>query len=160
MHRIVFIAFLFYGSILFGQSKSIARFRADHKENTNLFFYSSTLKMLNTENNPDLAKLLGDVEEIRVLNYDRGKQHLTREDIADLKKAIREENYNSLLTMNEKSNIIDLYSREKKGKTVGFISIVENKESLILIDLVGSIDVRKFMELKQKLDLQAGNSTN
>jgi hypothetical protein len=142
-----------------GQSKSITRFRSDFKENTNMFFYSSTLKMLNTENNPELASMLKDIEEIRVLNYDKAAQKFNPDDISGLKSSLHEENYNDIMVLNEKGNSIHLYNREKHGKTVGFVAIVENKESLVLIDLIGSIDVKKFMELKQKLDNQTGNKT-
>jgi hypothetical protein len=146
--------------ILSAQSKSISRFRADHPENTNMFFYSSTLKMLNTENNAQLADLIRDIEEIRVLNYDKEKQHLTSQYIAGLKKALTEEDYNNLMMMNEKGNAINLYSREKHGKTVGFVALVEDKGSLTVIDLVGSIDVKKFMELKNSLDAKMNQSSN
>lgn len=154
MQASLFILLLMFSQILNGQSKSITRFRSDHKENSNLFFYKSTLKMLNAENSPELADLLKDIQEIRVLNYDLEKQNLTRENITGLKKAIIEEEYNNLLMMNDKSNNVDLYNREKRGKTIGFIAVVENGKSLTLIDLTGSIDVKKFMELKQKLDIQ------
>jgi hypothetical protein len=152
-----FFLLLFCTQIICGQCKSITRFRADHPENTNMFFYSSTLSMLNTENNPDLAGLLKDIEEIRILNYDRQKQHLSKEEITALKKAVASEEYNSLMSMNDKGNSISLFSREKRGKTVGFVAVVENPESLTLIDLIGCIDVQKFMELKQKLDTRVGS---
>ena len=142
------------------QSKSISRFRADHPENTNMFFYSSTLKMLNTENVPEFADLIKDIEEIRILNYDKEKQHLSSEYITGLKKALAGEDYNNLMMMNEKGNAINLYSREKHGKTVGFVALVEDKGSLTLIDLVGSIDVKKFMQLKNNLDAKINQSTN
>jgi hypothetical protein len=143
-----------------GQSKSISRFRADHPENSNMFFYSSTLKMLNTENVPEFADLIKDIEEIRILNYDKEKQHLSSEYITGLKKALAGEEYNNLMMMNEKGNAINLYSREKKGKTVGFVALVEDKGSLTLIDLVGSIDVKKFMKLKNSLDTKMNQTTN
>jgi len=135
-----------------GQSKSIASFREDHKESSNVFFYSSTLKMLNTDNNPQLGDLLREIEEIRVLNYDKEKQNFTRDDIVSLKTALKDEDYVNLMMTNENGNSLNLYSRQKRGKTVGFVALVENKESLILIDLIGNIDVKKFLELKQKLD--------
>jgi len=135
-----------------GQSKSISRFRADHPENTNMFFYSSTLKMLNAENNAELADLIKDIEEIRILNYDKEKQHLSSEYITGLKKALASEDYNNLMMLNEKGNAINLYSREKRGKTVGFVAVVEDRGSLTLIDLVGRIDVKKIMQLRNKLD--------
>ena len=121
-----------------------------------MFFYSSTLKMLNTENNPELADILKDIEEIRVLNYNKAEQKFTREDYRGLKNSLKEEDYNNIMMINEKGNSINLYSREKHGKTVGFVALVENRESLVLIDLIGTIDVKKFMELKQKLDNRTG----
>ena len=157
MQAKLFVFLLLFSQILNGQSKSITRFRADHKENTNMFFYKSTLQMLNTENSPELADMLKDIQEIRVLNYDLKKQRLTGDDIAGLKLAIKAEEYNSLLMMNDKNNKVDLYNREKRGNTLGFIAVVENGESHTLIDLTGSIDVKKFMELKQKLDVRMGN---
>jgi hypothetical protein len=150
-HHLLFIL-LVCSQIVSAQSKSISRFRADHPENTNMFFYSSTIKMLNTQNNPGFADLIKDIEEIRVLNYDKEKQHLTPEYIAGLKKSLAGEDYNNLMMMNEKGNAINLYSREKNGKTVGFVALIEDKGSLTLIDLVGSIDVKKFMQLKNDLD--------
>jgi hypothetical protein len=147
------VLLLFCAVDLHGQSKSITRFREDYKENTNLFFYSSTLKMLNTDNNPDLADLLQDIEEIRVLNYEKSKQAFNREDIKKLTEEMTAEGYVNLMQMNEQGSRIMLYSREKRGKTVGFVALVDNSESLILIDLIGSIDVKKFLDLKQRLDV-------
>ncbi len=159
MRQLLFLFLLTAVTSVFGQSKSITRFRSDFKENTNMFFYSSTLKMLNTDNNPELASMLKDIEEIRVLNYSKGTQKFNSGDISGLKSALREEKYNDIMVINENGNSINLYNREKHGKNVGFVAIVENRESLILIDLIGSIDVKKFMELKQKLDKQAVSKT-
>jgi hypothetical protein len=158
MQKALFILLVFYTGGIFAQSKSINRFRSDFKENTNMFFYSSTLKMLNTDSNPDLAKILNGIEEIRVLNYDKAAQKFNNNDIANLKNALKEEAYNALMMINEKGNAINLYSREKHGKTVGFVAVVENRTNLVLIDLIGAIDVKKFMELKQKLDTHTGNA--
>ena len=60
--------------VLLSQSKSIERFRKSYKEDQNLFFYSSTIKMLNTENDSAFEDLIKDVEKIMVLFYDKGKQ--------------------------------------------------------------------------------------
>jgi hypothetical protein len=157
MRVVSFFLFIFITATLLGQSKSISHFRSDFKENTNMFFYSSTLKMLNTDNNPELADIFKGIEEIRVLNYTKAEQKFNDEDIAGLKNSLKEEEYNTILMINEKGNLINLYSREKRGKTIGFVAVVENRESLVLIDLIGAIDVKKFMELKQKLDTRVGN---
>jgi hypothetical protein len=142
------------------QSRSISRFRTSHPENSNMFLYSSTLKMLNTENVPEFADLIKDIDEIRILNYDKEKQRLSPEHVKGLKNALTGEDYKNLMMMNEKGNAITLYSREKHGKTIGFVAIVEDKGTLTLIDLVGSIDVKKFMELKNSLDARMNQSNN
>ncbi len=160
MRNLLLIYVLLLPSMSFGQSKSITRFRSDFKENSNMFFYSSTLKMLNTENNPEFADLLKDIEEIRVLNYDKATMKISNEDIRGLKTALQDEKFNSIMELQEKGNSIHLYSREKHGKTVGFVAIIDNTENLVLIDLIGSIDVKKFMELKHQLDTRNVNASS
>jgi hypothetical protein len=159
MRNLLFLFILFMPALSFGQSKSVTRFRDDFKESSNMFFYSSTLKMLNTENNPEIADLLKDIEEIRVLNYDKANVKLSSDDIYRLNTALQQEQFNSLMEFQEKGNSIHLYSREKHGKTVGFVAIIDNRENLVLIDLIGSIDVKKFMELKRQLDTRTGNAS-
>ncbi len=55
---------------------------------------------------PEFADLIKDIEEIRVLNYDKEKQALSPEYITGLKKALAEEEYNTLMMMNEKGSAI------------------------------------------------------
>jgi len=123
-----------------------------------MFFYSSTLKMLNTENNPEIADMLENIEEIRVLNYKKTEQKFIKDDIAELKSGLAKETYNSILMINEKGNSVNVYNREKKGKTTGMVAIVENNESFVLIDLIGNIDVKKFLELRKKLEARPSNA--
>jgi len=156
--RILLVIFILVQPLVTtAQSKSVTRFRSDFKESSNMFFYSSTLKMLNSENNPDLSEILENIEEIRVLNYKKADQKFSKEDISDLKGSLEKETYNSIMMINEKGNSISVYNRERKGRTSGMVAIVENMESLVLIDLIGNIDVKKFLQLKQKLDSRSGN---
>ena len=152
MLKIVFPLLFFYSLTLAGQSKSIDRFRKEFKEDNNVFIYSSTLQMLNSENNPGFADLIKDIEEIRVLNYTRANQKFTADRITTLKTSLKKEEYTELMIINEKDNKINLYSREKRGKTVGFVALVENPETFVVIDVNGNLDIHKFMQLKNKLD--------
>jgi len=152
MLKIVFPLLFFYSLTLAGQSKSIDRFRKEFKEDNNVFIYSSTLQMLNSENNPGFADLIKDIEEIRVLNYTRANQKFTADRITTLKTSLKKEKYTEMMIINEKENKINLYSREKSGKTVGFVALVENPETFVVIDVNGNLDIHKFMQLKNKLD--------
>jgi hypothetical protein len=136
------------------QSKSIERFRKIHKEDQNVFFYSSTIKMLNTENEPEFADLIKDIDKVMVLLYEKEKHKFNTQEIIQLKNDLQREKYVPLLLINENNNTINLYKRDRKEKTVGFSAIVDNKERLVIIDVKGSIDFKKFIEFKNKIDLK------
>jgi Domain of unknown function (DUF4252) len=152
MLKIVFPLLFFYSLAVAGQSKSIDRFRKEFKEDNNVFIYKSTLQMLNTENNPEFADLIKDIEEIRVLNYAKTNAKFSADRIAILKSSLKKEKYVDLMIINEKENKINLYNREKNGKTVGFVALVENPDTFVIIDVDGNLDFNKFMQLKNKLD--------
>jgi len=160
MRKILFLILAILPVAAFCQSKSITNFRSDFKENSNMFFYSSTLKMLNTENNPEFSEILDGIEEIRVLNYTKSDQKFDKDAIAGLKSALLEETYNTIMMINEKGNSVNVYGREKKGRTVGMVAIIEDTGNLVLIDLIGTIDIKKFMDLKQKLVSPTSNVFN
>ena len=58
------------------------------------------------------------------------------------------------MVINQNGNNINLYKRDKRGKTVGFAALIDNKDGMVLIDVKGSIDFNKFMDLKNKIDLK------
>ena len=150
---ILLVSFAFH-IVLFSQSKSIEKFRKVHQEDQNVFFYSTTLKMLNTENTPEFKDVIKDIEKIMVLHYKKENQRFSIEDITQLKANLKKEKYVELIVINENVNKVNLYKRDKKDRTVGFTALVDNKESLVLIDVKGSIDFKEFMDLKNKIDLK------
>ena len=152
MLKIIFPLLIFYSLSVAGQSRSVDRFRKAYPEDNNLFLYSSTLQMINTENHPEFAGMAKDIDEIRVLNYNKAGSKFTATEIAGLKGGLKEEDYSELLVISEKDNKIYLYGREKKGKTIGFVALVENTETFVIVDVDGNIDIAKFMQLKNKLD--------
>jgi hypothetical protein len=152
MQKLLLPVLIFYSLSLAGQSKSIDRFRKQYKEDNNVFIYSSTLQMLNAEKNPEFSDLVKDIEEIRVLNYIKANHSFKPDEIAGLKNNLKDENYQELMVLTEQGNKIFLYGREKREKTVGFVALVEDQEKFVIIDVVGNLDIKKFMQLKNKLD--------
>ena len=64
MKKLLLLVFLAVTHVIVAaQSKSIERFRKLHKEDQNVFFYSSTMKMLNTENEPEFADLIKSINK-------------------------------------------------------------------------------------------------
>jgi hypothetical protein len=151
---IVIVLSLVIHIALSAQSKTIEKFRKAHPEDQNVFFYSSTLNMLNVEESSDFENLIKDIEKIAVLIYKKENKALNSENINGIIKGLKKEKYVELMIINESGNKINLYKKDKKDRTVGFAAFVDNEESLVLIDVKGSIDFKKFMELKNKIDLK------
>jgi hypothetical protein len=159
MIKMILLLFFFFTTTdAFSQSKSINRFRARYKESSGVFFYSSTLKMLNMENNPEFAAVLDDIEEIRVLNYDNLNGGIHALDISKLKNDLQEEDYSNIMMIHENGSSICLYNHQKRGISDGFVAIIENNDNFVLIDLIGKVDMAKFLELKKRIDIHKGES--
>ena len=139
---------------LFGQCKSVEKFRKKFPESSNLFFYSSTLSMLNNQDNPELNNLLKGIEKIVVLNYEKEKEQFTPADLTELKENLKKEGYVDLMTIKNDKNDIRLTGRQKKGKTVGYVAFASTDQGTVIIDIKGSFDISKFMDLKDKLDIK------
>ncbi len=155
MKKVLFFIFLVVTNVVVAaQSKSIEKFRKLHKEDQNVFFYSSTIKMLNAENEPEFADLIKDIDKVMVLLYEKEKQKIKKQEITGLQNDLHKEKYVPLLVINENGNTINLYKRDKKEKTVGFAALVDNKDNFVIIDVKGSIDFKKFIEFKNKIDLK------
>ncbi|MBN2350464.1 MAG: DUF4252 domain-containing protein [Bacteroidales bacterium] len=155
MRKLVLLILLsVFGSFLYGQSKSIDKFRKKFPESTNLFFYSSTIQMLNQLNDPELTDLIKDIEKIRVLNYTDNEKKYKQPDLDELRENLKKEKYLDLLILYEQGNRINLYAKEKNGKTIGFVALVDSSDTLVILDVKGSIDFGKFMTLKNNLDLK------
>ena len=152
MQKLLLPLLIFYSLSLAGQSKSIDRFRKEYKEDNNIFIYSSTLQMLNAEKNPEFSDLVKDIEEIRVLNYIKANHSFKSEDFSDLKANLKDEKYQELMVFSEQNNKIFLYGKEKREKMTGFVALVEDQGKYMIVDVVGSLDFKKFMQLKNKLD--------
>lgn len=149
---VLFSLFIYTG--LFSQSKSIEKFRKAYPEDQNVFFYSSTLNMLNVEESPEFEDLIKDIEKIAVLIYKKAEREFDSEKINGIVTGLKREKYVELMVISDSGNKINLYKKDKRDRTVGFAALVDNEESLVLIDVKGSIDFKKFMELKNKIDLK------
>ncbi len=155
MKKIVVLSVMILSAFqIFGQCKSVEKFRKEFPETNNLFFYSSTLSAINNQDNPELRDLLKDIEKIVVLNYSNEKRNYSTSDLDVLKQNLKKEGYVDLMTVKNDNSDISLTGRQKKGKTIGYVALVNSDEGLVIIDIKGSFDISKFMTLKNKLDIK------
>lgn len=140
----------------YGQSESVEEFRQDHQPDVKLFFYKSTLRMFarlsvqfadGQEEIPDLGKLIDGIEKIKYFSY-RPSSDLD-ELSKDLKSDIVSENYESVISGNFGSSDMEVLMKEKRGKPVAFVVIVQGEEGMQLMDIEGVPDLQNLVEFSQ-----------
>ena len=132
---------------LLAQSKTVANFREQHNTSQDFYLYPSTLRMVNLEKNPDAYRLVNDVEKLQILMFERGS--VDRSDVQQLRQGIREEDYEELISFQEKDSQITVYARGNDRELDGVVGVVDNRQTLALVDLAGFIDLPSLMNLLQ-----------
>ena len=129
------------------QSSTVADFRAQHATRQDFFLYPSTLRMVNLDKNPDLYRLVHDVEKLQILLYERST--LNRSAVQQLRQGIRGEAYEELISFQQKDSQITVYARGDSPQLKGVVGMVDNRETLALIDLEGFVDLPALMNLME-----------
>ncbi len=129
------------------QSSTVADFRAQHATRQDFFLYPSTLRMVNLDKNPDLYQLVHDVEKLQILLFDRPS--VDRSAVQQLRQGIRGENYDELISFRQKGSQVTVYAQGDSPTLDGVVGVVDNQQTLALIDLEGFVDLPALMRLMQ-----------
>ena len=147
MKYLLTLILLFNLSTLLAQSESVADFREEHATSQDFYLYPSTLRMVNLEKNPDAYRLVNDVEKLQILLFDRNS--VDRTALQKLRQGIQKEAYEELISFQEKDSQITVYARGYSPQLDGVVGVVDNQQTLALIDLAGFIDLPSLMNLAQ-----------
>ena len=147
MKYLLTLILLFNLTTLLAQSTSVAAFHEQHATSQDFYLYPSTLRMVNLEKNPDAYTLVNEVEKLQILLFDR--QSVDRPALQKLQQGIRDEAYEELISFRQKDSQITVYARGDSPQLDGVVGVVDNKQTLALIDLAGFIDLPSLMNLAQ-----------
>jgi len=152
----------------FGQSKTVEDFRQKYEPDNALFFYKSTLRMfarLATDfaNDPsqvpeDLPDLVSGIKKIKYFMYEYSSDQ--KEQYKNLKKGVESEGYISMISSNLKSldnSQLELFMKEVKETTVGFVVLVSGDEGMQMMDIDGSISLDKMAEFAKYISTSSGD---
>lgn len=151
------------------QSRSVERFRDEHRPTYKLFFYKSTLKMysrlqlgLQSEfgdemaDLPQLSEMIDGIEKVKFFNYE-GDGIPGRTLFTQLSDNVHAEGYEDLITARVEGNNMTVMMKERKGKPEGFVVLVQTETGYNIIDIEGYPDVSKILQLSQYIN---GSSDN
>ena len=150
--RILILALaVFFGFDASAQSRTTESLHKKYNDALSLFFYNNTLRMLNQNDDKDFDELIKDIEKMKFLMIDK----TTTFGAADYKKltgGYKGEAFEEIMTSRYQGKNFDVFLKEKSGKTLGMVVLVNDSASLYVLDIVGSIALDKVTSLYNMLD--------
>ena len=116
-----------------------------------LMIYHSSLNMLNVDDDPDFARMIRDIEKIKVLRLDKAEDDFTKEALTALKANLNERGFDELMIVRSKDYDIGVYINEDDGDIEGYFLLMDEEENFTAIDVLGSMAVGDISQLVEKI---------
>jgi hypothetical protein len=107
--------------------------------------------MINQTEDKEFDELIKDIEKMKFLMIDKDAAFKSA-DYSRLKKDYATETFEEVMSTRYQGRNFDVLLKEKSGKTLGMVVLINDSTSLYVLDLVGSIALDKVTTLYNKLD--------
>ena len=141
------LAFASMASSLFAQTDATRALQEKHADHSSLYFYQSTLRALNTENNKELDQLIRGIEKIAFVQISNDSLPLDGSDFDAFVSELSDDGYKELMGMSSPENRFAWYTEEEEGSE-SFVAIMEEFSELYVLDLQGSVDINMLYSLQ------------
>ena len=113
------------------------------------YVYQSTLRMLNTDNDPDFDRLIKPLKKVNafVLKEECG---VDKDDFKKLLNNLYADDFELLLSYKEKNAIVQLLSKSKRSNSL-YIFAVYGPDEAAIIEMDGSLDL-EYLKALEKID--------
>ena len=139
------------GSMI-AQTETTQALQKRFADSFSLYFYKNTLRMLNQADNKEFDELIKNIEKMKFLVIDKSKTNFATADYKKLVHDYKSETYEEAVTSRYQGKSFDVYLKDSKGSTLGTVVLVNDSTSLYVLDMLGTIDVRKASELFSTID--------
>ncbi|HEY0744146.1 MAG TPA: DUF4252 domain-containing protein [Chryseosolibacter sp.] len=148
----LFVFFLAIASQASAQSKTTEALEKKYSDALKLFFYNNTLRMLNQQNDPNFDELIKNIEKMKFLLIRKDEKTFANGGYKQIVSDYKKEAFEEIMTSRFEGKNFDVFLKEKDGKTKGMLVLVNDKESLYVLDILGSININKVTDLYSTLD--------
>jgi len=150
--RLFGIVFLTFSYVACAQRKIIKQLKSDNQIELSLYFYPSTLRMVNLQKNEEFNRLIRDIKKMIFYkmnaSYDQAAFY---QPIIELKN---EENLEEYIVVDGPGQKLYILGREDPAETVG-LAFFQNER--FIFDVTGSLSIREIPKLYEYL--AAGDAT-
>ena len=108
--------------------------------------------MLNQTDNKEFDEMIKNIDKMKFLVVDKTKTNFASADFKKLVSDYKSESYEEAVTSRYQGRSFDVYLKDKKGSTLGTVILVNDSTSLYVLDMLGTIDVRKASQLFSTID--------
>ena len=151
MKKIILLLLTMLPILSFGQSDTMRKWHDKYEDAFTLFFYQSTLNMLNMENNEEFQDIIKDIDKMKLITINKSENTFTSEDYKELVSDYKGEEFEELMSMRQKEANINAYIKEKNGITKGIAVLIHSDSTMTIIDLKGSVPLNKIGQLAQQI---------
>ena len=139
-------------AVAHAQSETTETLQKKHPDALALFFYHNTLRMINQTADPAFDELIKDIKKMKFLMIDKANDKFDAGSYKKLVSDYKSEAFEEIMTSRFEGKNFDIFLKGSEKKTEGMLVLVNDAESLFVLDIQGRINVNKVTELYNKLD--------
>jgi hypothetical protein len=147
---VLFFFLLTLSSWSMAQTIHTQKLHEEHPDAFTLFFYKSTIRMLDPTNSEEYFNMIKGIEKAKFLRFD--SLELSDDDLAQFKKEIMADSFEEGMTFRRSEGTANVFIRDKEGEKEGIIFIMKAEDEVYILDIVGKVAVSSLMELTKKMD--------
>lgn len=127
----------------YAQNSAVTEFQETHGTALSLYFYPSTLRMINLERNVEFDALIRDVRKARFFRMDSGM--VSNVDLQKLTEILSEDGFEEMMFIKNKDMDLRVWGIEKRVPETIIISKAEHE--VILLEVNGMINIAKIPKI-------------
>lgn len=151
MKKIALLLLTFIPLLVNGQSETIQKWHDKYEDAFVMFFYNSTLNMLNMQDSEEFTKIVKDIDKMKLLRIDKESNNFTKDNYKELLADYLDEDFEELMTMKSGTANINALIKEKNGVTKGLVVLINDNSSVTIVDLKGSVPLNQIGSFAQQI---------
>ena len=151
MRKIIILALVLSPLLSLAQGKTMRELSDQYPDAFELMFYHSSLNMLNIEDNEDYARVIKDIDRIKLIRIEKDEFDFASGNLSDIRETLSDRSYEELMMVTSKDSKISVFIQEDGDDVEGFFLYMDEEEAFTAIDVRGYIQLNDIGLLVEKL---------
>ena len=145
--------------ITLGQSQAVEDFQNKYKDDRDASFvtiqgslFNFVASIADVDDDPDaqaIGRIADGIDAMQVLSVPYFEADVSKADVSNLKSSLKKEKYESLMSVKDGKEFVDVMAKGSGSKLSDIIIMVDNREQFTLISLDGSLSMEDLSYLSK-----------